>query len=90
MKKLEKELADLEKAFLAKSEEFDGVIKMGRTQLQDAVPIRLGQEFHAYAEVTKRGLERIQKSEAELLSIPLGGTAIGTGINADVEAHKGD
>ena len=88
MKKLEKELADLEKAFLAKSEEFDGVIKMGRTQLQDAVPIRLGQEFHAYAEVTKRGLARIKKSEAELLSIPLGGTAIGTGINADVEFYN--
>ena len=88
MKKLEKELGDLEKAFLAKSEEFDGIIKMGRTQLQDAVPIRLGQEFHAYAEVTKRGLERIRKSEAELLSIPLGGTAIGTGINADAEFYN--
>ena len=88
MKKLEAELADLEKAFLAKSEEFDGIIKMGRTQLQDAVPIRLGQEFHAYAEVTKRGLARIIKSEEELLSIPLGGTAIGTGINADVTFYN--
>ena len=88
LRKLEAELEDLEKAFLAKSDEFDHIIKMGRTQLQDAVPIRLGQEFHAYAEVTKRGLARIRKSEEELLSLPLGGTAIGTGINADVTFYN--
>ena len=88
LKKLEKELEDLDKAFTAKSEEFSGIIKMGRTQLQDAVPIRLGQEFHAYAEVTRRSLARIIKSEEELLSLPLGGTAIGTGINADVHYYE--
>ena len=61
---------------------FDGVIKMGRTQLQDAVPIRLGQEFSAYAAVMRRELARLERGRRELLQLNLGGTAVGTGINA--------
>ena len=61
---------------------FDGVVKMGRTQLQDAVPIRLGQEFSAYAAVMRRELARLERGRKELLQLNLGGTAVGTGINA--------
>lgn len=61
---------------------FDGIIKMGRTQLQDAVPIRLGQEFSAYAAVMRRELARLERARRELLQLNLGGTAVGTGINA--------
>ena len=64
-----------------KSREFDGVIKMGRTQLQDAVPIRLGQEFHAYASVLKRDRGRIERALQEMLTVNLGGSAIGTSVN---------
>ena len=56
---------------------------MGRTQLQDAVPITLGQEFKAYSRVVKRGLLRFKKAIEELSTINLGGTAVGTGLNAD-------
>jgi len=80
---MEKELEGLIEALLVKAKEFDGVIKMGRTQMQDAVPIRLGQEFHAYATAVSRGLKRIRRAKEELYSINMGGTAIGTGINAD-------
>ena len=62
---------------------FDGVIKMGRTQLQDAVPIRLGQEFHAYASVLRRDVARLARAEEEMHSINMGGSAIGTSINVD-------
>lgn len=79
-----KQLLRLYQAFLIKSEEFNDVIKMGRTQLQDAVPIRLGQEFKAYAAAVKRDLERIYKAMDEMRSVNLGGTAIGTGLNADI------
>lgn len=61
---------------------FEGVIKMGRTQLQDAVPIRLGQEFSAYASVIRRERARLERGRGELLELNLGGTAVGTGINA--------
>lgn len=69
----------------AKAKEFDGIIKMGRTQLQDAVPIRLGQEFHAYASVIKRDLKRIALAEEAMHSINMGGSAIGTCINVEPE-----
>ena len=82
------ELSELQKAFRAKAKEFDGVIKMGRTQMQDAVPIRLGQEFSAYADTIKRCYKRIDKSKAEMRSLNMGGTAIGTGINADEKYFK--
>ena len=78
------ELDALYDALMEKAEEFDGVIKMGRTQLQDAVPIRLGQEFHAYATAVKRTARNLSKTLDELHDVNLGGTAIGTGINADV------
>ena len=67
-----------------KADEFDAVIKMGRTQLQDAVPIRLGQEFRAYSVAIRRDIARFAYAQAEMRSLNLGGTAIGTGLNADV------
>jgi len=73
----------LEKEFLNKATEFDGVIKMGRTHLQDAVPIRLGQEFKAYALVLQRDIERIKASRNHLYAVNMGATAVGTGLNAD-------
>ena len=78
-------LANLEaliEALLVKAKEFDHIIKMGRTQLEDAVPIRLGQEFHAYASALKRDYKRICAALEEMKIINLGGTAIGTTINA--------
>ena len=80
---LDKSLEDLYQSFLKKAEEFDSVIKMGRTQLQDAVPVRLGQEFNAYASAVKRGQLRIRRMWEEMYPVNIGGTAIGTGINAD-------
>ena len=65
-----------------RSADFDGVVKMGRTQLQDAVPIRLGQEFAAYASVMRREKDRLERGRKEMLQLNLGGTAVGTGINA--------
>ncbi len=77
-------LAKLRDAFTKKAEEFAQVIKMGRTQLQDAVPMTLGQEFHAFATTLTEDLDRIKLLIPDLLrEVNLGGTAIGTGINAD-------
>lgn len=78
-----KELRRLHDALIEKSKEFDDVIKMGRTQMQDAVPVRLGQEFTAYSTVVKRDIERLERAEEELVVVNMGGTAIGTGVNAD-------
>ena len=64
-----------------KAKEFDGIIKMGRTQLEDAVPIRLGQEFQAYASALKRDCKRIKEDLKEMQIVNLGGTAIGTSVN---------
>ena len=86
--KLEKQLLDLYNALKGKELEFDDVIKMGRTQMQDAVPIRLGQEFGAYAEAISRDIGRIQRAKEEMSIVNLGGTAIGTGINADEKYVK--
>jgi len=69
-------------AFRRKSADFDGVVKSGRTHLQDAVPMRLGQEFGAYAQALEKNLGRITAAAAELTEIGLGGTAVGTGLNA--------
>ena len=68
-------------AFEAKSAEFAGVVKMGRTQLQDAVPMTLGQEFGAFAVSLRQELNGLQRARTDLHSINLGGTAIGTGLN---------
>lgn len=76
------ELALLAGAFAAKAKEFDRIVKVGRTHLQDAVPIRLGQEFSAYREAVARGRERIAHAILELHELQLGGTAVGTGITA--------
>ena len=76
-------MAKLRDAFAAKAKEFDGIIKMGRTQMQDAVPIRLGQEFAAYATVTARDIKRIAAAELEMHSINMGGSAIGTCVNVE-------
>jgi len=75
-------LDNLISALEDKAKEFDGVLKMGRTQLQDAVPIRLGQEFSAYVSALKRGRERVLKILPEMKAVNMGGTAIGTAINA--------
>ncbi|WP_248510124.1 aspartate ammonia-lyase, partial [Sporosarcina sp. NCCP-2222] len=68
-----------------KEQEFDGIIKMGRTHLQDAVPIRLGQEFGAYRSVIERDIERIARTKPLLSSVNMGATAIGTGLNANAD-----
>lgn len=69
----------------AKEQEFDSVIKMGRTHLQDAVPIRLGQEFGAYRSVIQRDIERVARTKIHLSEVNMGATAIGTGLNANAE-----
>ena len=74
-------LEHLRSALSAKAEEFDGVVKSGRTHLMDATPIRLGQEFRGYATQVTKGVERVSRAAAELEELALGGTAVGTGIN---------
>ncbi len=81
--RLDKSLATLEKELLKKAKQFDGILKMGRTQLQDAVPMRLGQEFNAYATAVARGRQRIRKASEEMTALNMGATAIGTAINAN-------
>ncbi|AOM82360.1 aspartate ammonia-lyase [Salisediminibacterium beveridgei] len=76
------ELEQLIASLKTKEEEFDSVIKMGRTHLQDAVPIRLGQEFGAYRRLLTRDLKRIQRSVDQLYEVNMGATAVGTGLNA--------
>ncbi len=89
VKELVNELIELQQAFREKEREFDGVIKIGRTQLQDAVPIRLGQEFGAYASVIGRDIIRVRATIDDLRFVNIGGTAIGTGLNADTYyVHK--
>lgn len=75
-------LTNLKHALQTKAKQFDEVIKMGRTHLQDAVPIRMGQEFAAYARVIGRDIERIERSLDNLREINMGATAVGTGLNA--------
>jgi aspartate ammonia-lyase len=77
------QLRCLQIALSNKAEEFDHVVKMGRTQMQDAVPVTLGQEFKAYADAVGRDIVRIERLVPEMKSINMGGTAIGTGINTD-------
>ncbi|MEI6286381.1 MAG: aspartate ammonia-lyase [Bacillota bacterium] len=80
---LSESCAKLQGALQAKEREFAGVLKVGRTQLQDAVPMTLGHEFGAWAEAVARDRWRLYKTEERLREVNLGGTAIGTGINAD-------
>jgi fumarate hydratase class II len=74
-------LQELEKALAAKGKEFWDVIKIGRTHLMDATPVRLGQEFAGYARQAGLSVERAQQAVAALEELPLGGTAVGTGLN---------
>jgi fumarate hydratase class II len=77
-----RELAD---AFQAKATEFADVVKAGRTHLQDAVPVTLGQEFSGYASVVRHGIARLENSRSHLSELPIGGTAVGSGLNAHPE-----
>ncbi len=83
LKNLKSELLRLHDTLVKKAEEFDHVIKMGRTQMQDAVPIRLGQEFRAYSVAIMRDIRRMDTAMNEMHTVNMGGTAVGTGINAD-------
>ncbi|MFE8700754.1 aspartate ammonia-lyase [Cytobacillus sp. FJAT-54145] len=83
---LEKLLVSMEEmhaVFQQKADQFNHIIKMGRTHLQDAVPIRLGQEFEAYSRVIERDIKRIKHSRQHLYEVNMGATAVGTGLNAD-------
>jgi aspartate ammonia-lyase len=76
-----KTLKDIEKSFAAKGREFGRILKSGRTHLQDAAPLRLGQEFHAYAEALKKGRRHLERAARPLLELGIGGSAVGTGLN---------
>ncbi len=75
-------LSRLHKALARKAKEFDRTVKIGRTHLQDATPVRLGQEFGGYARQIELGVERSKRAQAALAEVALGGTAVGTGLNA--------
>jgi fumarate hydratase, class II len=75
----------LQEELAGKAEEFWPIVKTGRTHLQDATPIRLGQEFEGYAGQVEEAIRRVQAARDELLTVPLGGTAVGTGVNAHPE-----
>lgn len=88
MNRLLTEVHSLSESFAAKADEFKGVIKMGRTQLQDAVPMTLGQEFQAWSLMVREGAERVELARKPLSQLNMGGTAIGTGINTHPEFAK--
>lgn len=81
-------LRELEKSFEKKADEFAKIEKSGRTHLHDAIPMKLGDEFRAYAQNTRRATDRLASVEESLLEVPLGGTAVGTGTNATPEYAK--
>ncbi len=74
-------LCELEKALQEKADQFDPIVKIGRTHLQDATPIRLGQQFSGYASMIRHGVGRVEQSRKHLAELAIGGTAVGTGIN---------
>ena len=78
-------LTDLHAALVKKRLEFNEVLKIGRTHLQDATPIRLGQEFSGYASQIEHAIDRLRNVEASLSELALGGTAVGTGINTNLD-----
>jgi fumarate hydratase class II len=80
-------LQTLVDALYAKATEFDDIVKSGRTHLQDAVPVRLGQEFGAYARAVERDAQRIREAGEGLRRLGIGGTAVGSGLNAHPEYH---
>lgn len=81
LEKLLPALGDLHEALEIKAKEFHSILKIGRTHLQDALPIRLGQEFEGYAQQVRFGIFRILMAMGSLYELPLGGTAVGTGAN---------
>ncbi len=81
-------LRDLKATLQKKSAAFAGIVKTGRTHLQDATPILLGQEFSGYENQVKKGIERIERALPTLCELPVGGTAVGTGINTDAAFGK--
>ena len=81
-------LRDLTRELNTKASEFDDIVKSGRTHLQDAVPIRLGQEFGAYARAVERDAERIRYAAEGLRRLGIGGTAVGSGLNAHPDYHR--
>lgn len=86
--KLLNSLRSLNNILERKSRNFSGIIKSGRTHLQDALPVTLGQEFSSYAKAVENDIARIEKSAKNLLKIGIGGTAVGTGINTHPEYHR--
>nr|WP_231699461.1 class II fumarate hydratase [Limnochorda pilosa] len=78
-------LGKLHAGLAEKARAFDDIVKIGRTHLQDATPIRLGQEFSGYASQVEHGIRRVRQAQAELAELALGGTAVGTGINTHPE-----
>ncbi|MCS7126297.1 MAG: class II fumarate hydratase [Aigarchaeota archaeon] len=78
----------LENSLWTKAKEFEEVVKCGRTHLRDALPITLGQEFSGYASAIRHGIQRLEKSLEEVFELPIGGTAVGTGLNAHPEFGK--
>jgi aspartate ammonia-lyase len=83
LRELEHALADVRDAFLLKAEEFADIVKMGRTQLQDAVPMTMGQEFRAFGITLGEDVDRLREAALLIREINMGATAIGTGINTD-------
>jgi len=77
----------LESALQTKAQEFDAIVKAGRTHLQDAVPVRLGQEFGAYAQAVAHDIARLEQAAEDMKRIGIGGTATGTGLNSDPHYH---
>src|SRR5262249_52254647 len=81
-------LERLQKVLAGKAEEWDHIIKIGRTHLADATPIRLGQEFSGYARQLQRCLYQARSGQAAIMELPAGGTAVGTGINTHPQFGK--
>src|SRR5207253_7883602 len=88
MEQLYPSLDRLQKAFAQKGREFDHIVKSGRTHLQDAVPIRLGQEFTAYSRTLAKMGKKIHQAAEALLELNIGATAAGTGLNSDPRYQK--
>ena len=82
---VQKAFDELAAAFESKAKEFDDVVKSGRTHLQDAMPIRLGQELNAYAGSMRRGIKRVTEAAEYLRDLGIGGSAVGTGVNVEPE-----
>jgi fumarate hydratase class II len=87
LEELKATLIALAEAFEMKAQEWDEIVKSGRTHLQDAVPIRLGQEVGAWAKAIRRNVEKIDEAANSLRRLPIGGTANGSGLNAHAEYH---